>query len=83
MVGETTSRRQPVDGDIVVTKVADHYQTARVQAEGRPWASVQATDRLADALTLACGLVSGSQRVFLYTHDGLFHRIAIDCTRVH
>ena len=83
MVGETTPRRQPVDGDIVVTKVADHYQMARVQADGRPWASIQALDRLADALSLACRLISGSQRVFLFTHDGLLHRIAIDCAHVH
>ena len=78
-----TAHLDAVAGDVVVVKVAAHYHVGRVDAEGKPWVSIEAVDRLADAMTLACGLVSGSQRVFLFTHDGLFHRIAVDCTRVH
>ena len=83
MGGEPTRTpgRHPAEGDVVVTKVANHYHVGRVQAEGKPWASIEATDRLADALALACGLTTGSQRVFLYARSGLLHRVEIDCAK--
>jgi len=76
-----TPRRHPTAGDIVVTKVANHYHVGRVEAEGKPWASIEAMDRLADAMTLACRLIAGSERVFLYARSGLLHRVEIDCAK--
>ena len=73
--------RHPTAGDIVVTKVANHYHVGRVEAEGKPWTSIQTMDRLADALTLACRLVSGSQHVFLYDRGDRLHYVEIDCAK--
>lgn len=83
MGGEPTRipGRQPIAGDVVVTKIANHYHVSRVQAEGKPWASIKEMDRVADALTFACGLITGSQRVFLYARSGLLHRVEIDCAK--
>ena len=79
MVGETSPRRYPILGDIVVTKVTDRYAIVRVQGEGTPWASIQTSETQSAALSLACHLITGSERVFLYARDGLLHRIVNDC----
>lgn len=79
MEDEPVPHRQPVAGDVVVTKVADRYHLGRVQVPGRPWASIKETDGLSNLLSLACRLVSGSQRVLLYDRGGSLHCIAIDC----
>ena len=79
MVGETTPPRQPVAGDIVVTKVAAHYQVSRVILEGRPWAALETIDSLADALALACGLAREPQRVFLNARGSKSGHVLIDC----
>ena len=73
--------RHPGAGDIVVTKVAEHYHVGRVQAEGTPSVPIQAMNRIGAVLTLACELISGSQRVFLYDHGGLLHHSEIDCAK--
>jgi hypothetical protein len=80
MVGETTLRRQPVAGDIVVTKIANHYNVDRAAVEGTP-ALVKVIDTLSDALTLACQLVSGSERVFFYPRSNYPDGSAIDCAK--
>ena len=76
-------RREPAAGDVVVTKVANHYNVGRAQADGTPLAAIETIDRLADALTLACRLIAGSQRVFLYDRGGLLHRVEVDCAKPH
>jgi hypothetical protein len=76
-------KSRPVAGDVVVTKVANHYHVGRVEAEGKPLASIQAMDRFADALALACRLVSGSQHVFLYDRGDRPHYVEIDCATRH
>ena len=73
--------RQPTAGDIVVTKVANHYHVGRVEADGRPRASIRTLDRLADALTLACRLVAASEHVFLFDRGDRLHSVAIDCAK--
>ena len=75
--------RHPQPGDIVVTKVADHYHVSRAMAGGTaPSVSIQAMDRLGDALTLACQLVTGSpRRVFLYDRGDRPHHTQIDCAK--
>lgn len=74
--------RHPVAGDIVVTKVANHYHVGRAQAEGTPSVSIQQMDRLGDALTLACQLITGSaRRVFLYDRGDRLHYVEIDCAK--
>jgi hypothetical protein len=74
--------RHPVTGDVVVTKVAEHYHVGRVQAEGTPSVSIQQVDRLGDALTLACQLVTGSRRrVFLNDRVDRLHYVEIDCAK--
>ena len=76
--------RPPAAGDIVVTKVANHYHVGRVQPAGKPLATIApAMDRRSDALALACGLVTGSQRVFLYAHSDQRARVDTDCTNPH
>ena len=70
--------RHPVAGDIVVVKVADHYHVSRV-TERTPWTSIDAIDSESDALTLACELVSSSQRVFLYRSGSLPEHVLVDC----
>jgi hypothetical protein len=71
--------RLPVAGDIVVTKVAHHYQVIRVMLQGEPSVSVRVVDREADALTLACRLIRARQRVFLYALGSKPKHILIDC----
>ena len=72
--------RHPGAGDIVVTKVADHYHVSRTQAEEKPVITIQSMNRLGDALTLACQLVTGSpRRVFLYDRGDRLHYVEIDC----
>ena len=75
--------RHPATGDVVVTKVANHYHVGRVEAEGKPWVSIETTDRFADALTLACRLVSAAQHVVLYDRGDRLHYVEIDCAKPH
>jgi hypothetical protein len=71
--------QHPAAGDIVVTRVANHYHVSRVLLEGRPWVSIQAFDSESDALTLACGLILEPQRVLLYARGDRHHYVQIDC----
>jgi hypothetical protein len=71
--------RQPADGDIVVTKVASHFHVGRVQAEGKPWTSIEVMNSQSDALTVACRLIRATQRVFLYDRGDRLHYVEIDC----
>ena len=67
--------RQPAAGDIVVTKVANHYHVGRVEDEGQPWASCPDPGLSRHALTLACQLASGSEQVFLFDRGDWLHHV--------
>jgi hypothetical protein len=75
----TRTGRQPSNGDLVVVKVAGHYQVCRAQVNGERWLPMQAVTNRSDALMLACRLVTESQRVFLYADSGKRQCIEIDC----
>ena len=66
--------RQPIAGDVVVTKIAEHYHVGRVQVAGTPLIAIQQMNSVSDALTLACQLVTGS--------PSLDHHDACSCTTV-
>jgi hypothetical protein len=68
-------------GDIVVTKVADHYHISRAQGAGKPFAPLDVMDRRDDAIARACQLASGHQRVFFYPKAGSPECAEIDCAK--
>lgn len=69
----------PIAGDLVVTRVASHYEVSRVVIKGRPWVTINTIDSLSDALTLACGLVRKPQRVLLSARSSKPEHILVDC----
>ena len=77
----STPPSSPAAGDLVVTRVAAHYHVGRKQAEGRPHASIAVTNRYDEAIAVACQLVSGQQRVFLYAKGGSSDGVEIDCRK--
>ena len=70
--------RTPEFGDIVVMKVARHYNIGREVGDGDPIVAIAVKNRLVDALDVAYRFVTGCQRVFLYDHAGSGHRVEID-----
>ena len=70
--------RPPAAGDIVVTKVVEHYHIGRLQHDRASIAAITVIDRRGDALVIACQVATGSQRVFLYDRAGTKERKEID-----
>ena len=68
-------------GDIVVTKVADHYHISRAQGAGKPFAPLDVIDRRADAIARACQLATGQQRVFMYGKGGSPDCVEVNCAK--
>ena len=60
--------RTPKFGDIVVIRVARHYNIGREAARPEPIRAIAVKASLVDALELAHRFVTGCQRVFLYDH---------------
>ena len=75
--------RTPEFGDIVVIRVARHYNIGREATRPDPITAIAVEDRLVDALEIAHRFVTGSQRVFLYDHADSDDRIEIDRPTPH
>lgn len=78
----SAASRQPVLGDIVVTKVSDHYHISRVQDDGDPFVDLTTRHQLlADALDFACRSVTGLQRVYMYPSANSQRYVSVDCAK--
>jgi|KBSSwiStaDraftv2_1062776.scaffolds.fasta_scaffold1815338_1 hypothetical protein len=75
--------RQPVVGDIMVTKVGDRYHIGRVQADRDVFTTIAVLDDRTAACNLACQLASGRQRVFIYRQPAVSDHLEIDCAKPH
>ena len=65
MEGLTLAGERQLAGDILVTRVANHYHIGRAQAEGAPLVTIDGANDREVALMVACRLVTGTQRLFL------------------
>ena len=72
---------RPVAGDIVVTKVVDHYHVGRVSTDENVITAIGVRNDRAEALALACELVTGRERVIMYYQAGSLARIEIQCPK--
>jgi hypothetical protein len=69
-------------GDIVVTRVGNHYSLGRLTADGQTQAPLeQQTDR-PDALRRACLLAGADHQVFILEKSGSAAHSRFDCTNV-
>jgi hypothetical protein len=75
------SPQQTEAGDLIITKVSDHYHLSRSQGSGKPFAPIDVITRLPDAIERACLLATGHHRVFLYANSGSPNCIEIDCAK--
>jgi len=73
--------RLTVTGDVIVTRVSDHYHVSRSQGPGKPFIPIEVVNDRADAIARACQLATGTHRVFLYAQSGTAGCIEIDCTK--
>jgi hypothetical protein len=74
-------RGSPAAGDVVVTRVSDHYHISRAQGAGEPFIPLEVLNRREEAIALACQLATGRQRVFLYGLSGSADCVEIDCSK--
>jgi hypothetical protein len=77
------SSRQPEPGDVMVTKVAERYHIGQVQADTDVFTTIAVLADRNAAFTLACQLVTGRQRVFLYPQSGSADSVEIACAKPH
>jgi hypothetical protein len=70
--------RTPEFGDIVVIRVARHYNIGREAARPEPITAIAVKNCLDDALEIAHRFVTGCQRVFLYDHPDSAEHVEID-----
>ena len=73
--------RQAAAGDIVVMKVAHHYNIGREEMDGEPIVPLAVKNGLDDALELAHRLVTGHQRVFLYHQSDSLAAVEVHCAK--
>ena len=71
--------RRPATGDVVVVKVAGHFNVCRAEANGDRLVTIKVIDLKSDAVLFACKLTTGSQRVFLHADGSRRHGVEIDC----
>ena len=74
--------RPPEYGDIVVTRIARHYDLGRAAGDGEPIVAMAVKTRLCDALDFAHRFTTGRQRVILYNRAGSSECIEIDRWRL-
>ena len=73
--------RKPAAGDVVVTKVVDHYHIGRLQADLDSITAIAVANSRTEALAIACESAMVRQRVFLYDKSGTRDVVEIDCAK--
>jgi hypothetical protein len=71
--------RHPATGDIIIVKVAGHFNVCRAEANGDRLVTIEVIAQKSDALILACRHITGSQRVFLQADSSSRDGVEIDC----
>lgn len=75
--------RTPRLGDIVVIRVACHYNIGREATPPEPITSIAVKNCLVDALEIAHRFITGHQRVFLYDRPDSEDHVEIERPRPH
>jgi len=75
--------RTPEFGDIVVIRVARHYNIGREATRPEPITAIAVKTCLLDALEIAHRSVTGCQRVFLYDHADSEDHVEIERPTPH
>ena len=79
LMGRPSGDRNILEGDIVVTAVAEQFAIGRMMADGKTQESLGSRQTRADALPEACALAGAEHRVFLYGCAGTSHYLPFDC----
>jgi hypothetical protein len=66
-------------GDIVATRIIQHYALGRVNADGKTQTPIEVQITRTDALARACFLAGEDHRVFLYPRTGSGLCVRITC----
>jgi hypothetical protein len=75
-------RVRPVEGDIIVTAVGEHYAIGRLKADGDTQEYLQSQRNRAVALRQACVQAGAKHRVFMYPTAGTPNYLPVDCAEV-
>jgi hypothetical protein len=71
-----------LEGDIVVTAVAERYAIGKMTVNGDTQESLGSQQKLAEALEQACGLAAAKHRVFLFPNPDRRDYVRFVCPKV-
>jgi hypothetical protein len=70
------------EGDIVVTRVGQHYAIGRLKADGATQISIEQQTLRVDALKRACQLAGANHQVFILEKTGSAASSLVDCAQI-